>query len=82
MRKQAFASVCLFGEDNNSSISGVWVWRGHDLAFEVIIGFVVWLNLVQRQIRLFGSCYLQQIEGYNRHPMSLEYLHSRCKCSV
>ncbi|EDV90755.1 GH14004 [Drosophila grimshawi] len=33
MRKQAFASVCLFGEDNNSSISGVWVWRGHDLAF-------------------------------------------------
>ncbi|XP_063828561.1 elongation factor 1-gamma [Ostrinia nubilalis] len=33
MRKQAFASVCLFGDDNNSSISGVWVWRGHDLAF-------------------------------------------------
>lgn len=35
MRKQAFASVCLFGEDNNSSISGVWVWRGQDLAFEL-----------------------------------------------
>jgi elongation factor 1-gamma len=33
MRKQAFASVCLFGEDNNSSISGIWVWRGHELAF-------------------------------------------------
>lgn len=33
MRKQAFASVCLFGSDNNSTISGVWVWRGHDLAF-------------------------------------------------
>ncbi|XP_037945895.1 elongation factor 1-gamma [Teleopsis dalmanni] len=33
MRKQAFASVCLFGDDNNSTISGVWVWRGHDLAF-------------------------------------------------
>lgn len=33
MRKQAFASVCLFGEDNNSTISGVWVWRGPDLAF-------------------------------------------------
>lgn len=33
MRKQAFASVCLFGEDNNSSISGVWVWRGQELAF-------------------------------------------------
>jgi len=33
MRKQAFASMCLFGEDNNSTISGIWVWRGHDLAF-------------------------------------------------
>lgn len=33
MRKQAFSSVCLFGEDNNSSISGIWVWRGQDLAF-------------------------------------------------
>ncbi|XP_001357735.1 elongation factor 1-gamma [Drosophila persimilis] len=33
MRKQAFASVCLFGDDNNSTISGVWVWRGQELAF-------------------------------------------------
>ncbi|XP_045451813.1 elongation factor 1-gamma isoform X2 [Melitaea cinxia] len=33
MRKQAFASVCLFGADDDSSISGVWVWRGRDLAF-------------------------------------------------
>lgn len=33
MRKQAFASVCLFGEDNNSTISGVWAWRGQELAF-------------------------------------------------
>ncbi|XP_066137777.1 elongation factor 1-gamma isoform X2 [Euwallacea fornicatus] len=33
MRKQGFASVCLFGEDNDSTISGVWVWRGQDLAF-------------------------------------------------
>lgn len=33
MRKQAFGSVCLFGEDNNSSISGVWVWRGQELVF-------------------------------------------------
>ncbi|XP_044748072.1 elongation factor 1-gamma [Coccinella septempunctata] len=33
MRKAAFSSMCLFGEDNNSSISGVWVWRGQDLAF-------------------------------------------------
>nr|ABM55534.1 putative translation elongation factor 1-gamma [Maconellicoccus hirsutus] len=35
MKKQAFASVCLFGEDNNSTISGVWVWRGQGLAFEL-----------------------------------------------
>jgi len=33
MRKHSFSSVCLFGEDNNSSISGIWVWRGQDLAF-------------------------------------------------
>ncbi|KAF7487578.1 Elongation factor 1-gamma [Sarcoptes scabiei] len=33
MRKNAFSSMLLFGEDNNSTISGVWVWRGHELAF-------------------------------------------------
>ncbi|KAL3265602.1 hypothetical protein HHI36_009806 [Cryptolaemus montrouzieri] len=33
MRKAAFGSVCLFGEDNNSSISGIWFWRGQELAF-------------------------------------------------
>jgi elongation factor 1-gamma len=27
--------MCLFGENNNSSISGIWVWKGHDLAFEL-----------------------------------------------
>jgi len=35
MRKNCFASVCLFGEDNNSTISGVWIWRGQDLAFSL-----------------------------------------------
>lgn len=35
MRKQAFASVCLFGTEGDSTISGVWIWRGQDLAFEV-----------------------------------------------
>lgn len=34
LKKHAFASVCLFGADNNSSISGVWIWRGQKLAFE------------------------------------------------
>lgn len=33
MRKNAMASVNLFGEDNNSTISGVWIWRGQELAF-------------------------------------------------
>jgi len=33
MRKNAFGSMILFGEDNNSTISGVWVWKGHELAF-------------------------------------------------
>lgn len=35
LRKNAFASMALFGENNNSSISGIWVWRGHGLAFEL-----------------------------------------------
>jgi elongation factor 1-gamma len=35
LKKNAFASVCLFGENNNSSISGIWIWRGHQLAFEL-----------------------------------------------
>lgn len=35
MKKNAFASVALFGENNNSSISGIWIWRGQNLAFEL-----------------------------------------------
>merc|ERR1712130_924523 len=35
LKKNAFASCCLFGENNNSSISGIWVFRGHELAFEL-----------------------------------------------
>merc|ERR1712020_102111 len=35
LRKYAFASVCLFGENNSSGISGIWVWRGQDLVFEL-----------------------------------------------
>jgi len=33
MRKNAFGSMCLFGSDNNSTISGIWIWRGQELAF-------------------------------------------------
>ncbi|XP_046442843.1 elongation factor 1-gamma-like [Daphnia pulex] len=35
MRKQCFASMCLFGTDNDCTISGIWVWRGQDLAFQL-----------------------------------------------
>ncbi len=38
MRKYAFASVLILGEDNNNSISGIWVMRGQQLAFEVCGG--------------------------------------------
>jgi elongation factor 1-gamma len=35
LRKYGFGNVLLFGKDNDSTISGVWIWRGQDLAFEV-----------------------------------------------
>merc|ERR1712203_943054 len=35
LKKNAFASCCLFGENNDSTISGIWVFRGHELAFEL-----------------------------------------------
>ncbi|CAF0844024.1 unnamed protein product [Adineta ricciae] len=35
LRKHAFASMCVFGENNNNTITGIWVWRGHELAFEL-----------------------------------------------
>uniref|UniRef100_A0A0R3RW80 eEF-1B gamma n=1 Tax=Elaeophora elaphi TaxID=1147741 RepID=A0A0R3RW80_9BILA len=35
LKKNAFASVCLFGTDNKSTISGIWIWRGHELAFKL-----------------------------------------------
>merc|ERR1712198_797750 len=34
LRKYAFGSMCVFGSNNDSSISGVWCWRGQNLAFE------------------------------------------------
>uniref|UniRef100_A0A672NP80 Eukaryotic translation elongation factor 1 gamma n=1 Tax=Sinocyclocheilus grahami TaxID=75366 RepID=A0A672NP80_SINGR len=33
LRKNAFASVILFGANNDSCITGIWVFRGQDLAF-------------------------------------------------
>lgn len=37
LRKNAFASILILGEDDNSSIQGVWVLRGQELAFNVSI---------------------------------------------
>jgi len=35
LRKNAFGSMCVFGENNNNTITGIWVWRGHELAFQL-----------------------------------------------
>merc|ERR1719339_730841 len=35
LNKNAFSSACLFGKDNDSSISGIWVFKGQQLAFEL-----------------------------------------------
>lgn len=35
LRKNAFSSVILFGSNNDSTISGIWVFRGQELAFPV-----------------------------------------------
>ena len=35
LRKYAFASVLVLGEDNKAAIEGVWVMRGQELAFNV-----------------------------------------------
>lgn len=36
LRKYAFASVLILGEDNNNTILGIWVLRGQKLAFELV----------------------------------------------
>ena len=35
LRKYAFASTLILGENNNNDIEGVWVMRGQELAFNV-----------------------------------------------
>ncbi|XP_072293849.1 elongation factor 1-gamma [Eucyclogobius newberryi] len=35
LRKNAFASVLLFGTPNNHAISGLWILRGQELAFKL-----------------------------------------------
>jgi len=36
LRKNAFASMCVFGDNNDNLIAGVWFWKGQDLPFPVI----------------------------------------------
>ena len=38
LRKHAFASVLILGENNDNHIAGVWLLRGQKLAFEVRVG--------------------------------------------
>jgi elongation factor 1-gamma len=33
LRKNAFGSMCVFGENNDNLIAGVWMWKGTGLAF-------------------------------------------------
>lgn len=33
LRKNAFASICVWGENKNNTIAGVWFWRGQELVF-------------------------------------------------
>ncbi|XP_064603500.1 elongation factor 1-gamma-like [Liolophura sinensis] len=35
LRKNAFATMLIFGEDNNTTISGVWMFKGQKLGFEL-----------------------------------------------
>merc|ERR1739847_68828 len=35
LKKNAFASAMLFGENNNSTISAIWVFKGQQLAFDL-----------------------------------------------
>merc|ERR1719422_2693706 len=35
LKKNAFASCCVFGENNNHTISSIWVFKGQDLAFDL-----------------------------------------------
>ena len=35
LRKYAFASMLILGENNNNQIEGIWLLRGQELAFDV-----------------------------------------------
>ena len=55
LRKYAFASVLVLGEDNNAAIEGVWILRGQQLAFNVRIGSCVCGGGVMRLKCVWGG---------------------------
>lgn len=71
LRKNAFASVILFGTNNDSSISGIWVFRGQDLAFTVSVPFnwahLAWLFSLMWGVSmiLFGN--FSMMKGWKWH---------------
>jgi elongation factor 1-gamma len=46
LRKNAFGSMAVFGENNNNTIAGVWFWKGQELAFPLF--FFLTLSFVSR----------------------------------
>ena len=74
LRKTAFASVLIIGEDNNNEISGVWVMRGQELAFDVSIWAFIRISYV------IGSKNLGCVfHGLNTLTLAL-YLHLLICC--
>ncbi len=50
LRKNAFGSMCVFGDDSHNTIAGVWFWKGHELVFPVIF-FTNYLTNTMPKVR-------------------------------
>ena len=70
MRKHAFGSAIVFGENNKSTISGVWIWKGHDLAFEVRI---VCLVVADNAMTPYNKQELLTLVGFTGHWSSISF---------
>lgn len=75
MRKNAFGSLCLFGEDGKNQISQLWIWRGQELAFELSPDWTVdyesynWrkINPDTDEAKKLVHDYFMQSEDWVRH---------------
>ena len=71
LRKNGFGSMCVFGEDNNNTITGVWFWRGQGLAFEVTNSrdrfWFVFFLIVSYQLTCKST--MTPMHGRNSHLM-------------